>query len=71
MRMICTKSGCADAKLHGNACCKRCGFEQHEAKKREDIPLTLCADGLRRKLIPRKPTSQHGEGGQEMCPKNE
>lgn len=32
--------------------CERCGWNRVEAEMRKTIPLTLCPDGLRRKLIP-------------------
>ena len=32
--------------------CWRCGFNVAEDLRRKQIPLTLCDDGLRRKLIP-------------------
>lgn len=32
--------------------CWRCGFNIMEDARRKQIPLTLCDDGLRRKLIP-------------------
>ena len=35
--------------------CERCGFNVQEDARRKEIPLTLCADGLRRKIIPPKP----------------
>lgn len=35
--------------------CERCGFDEEEAKRRADIPLTMGKDGLQRKLIPKKP----------------
>ena len=35
--------------------CWRCGFNILEDKRRKQIPLTLCSDGLRRKLIEKKP----------------
>lgn len=31
--------------------CENCGFNPVEAKRRKNIPLTLCADGLRRKVV--------------------
>ena len=35
--------------------CERCGFDKQEADRRMKIPLTLCRDGLKRKLIPPSP----------------
>ena len=32
--------------------CKRCGWNVQEDAFRKELPLTLCPDGLRRKLIP-------------------
>ena len=32
--------------------CERCGWNVLEDAFRKDLPLTLCPDGLRRKLIP-------------------
>lgn len=32
--------------------CERCGWNVQEDAFRKDLPLTLCPDGLRRKLIP-------------------
>lgn len=37
--------------------CWRCGFNVLENERRQKIPLTLCEDGLRRKIIPAKPSS--------------
>lgn len=34
--------------------CERCGFSAEEAARRQAVPLTLCGDGLRRKIIRRK-----------------
>lgn len=31
--------------------CENCGFNPQEAERRKNIPLTLCKDGLRRKII--------------------
>ena len=56
----CLRGGCpkwkraVEAGLNFTAC-ERCGFDREEAKRRLDIPLTLCSDGLQRKLIPPKP----------------
>lgn len=33
--------------------CEHCGFDIAENKRRKKIPLVLCKDGLRRKIIPR------------------
>ena len=35
--------------------CERCGFNPVENKRRKQIPLTLCEDGLYRKIIPKRP----------------
>lgn len=32
--------------------CERCGWNVQEDARRKAIPLTLCSDGLRRKIIP-------------------
>ena len=34
--------------------CETCGFNVLEDARRKKIPLTLCEDGLRRKIISRK-----------------
>lgn len=53
----CLRGGCArwrgavSAGLTFTAC-ERCGFDKQEASRRMKIPLTLCPDGLQRKLIP-------------------
>ena len=39
--------------------CERCGFDKDENERRKQIPLTLCPDGLRRKIIPRRPVVQY------------
>ena len=36
--------------------CDRCAWNLEEAYRRAQIPLTVCPDGLRRKLIPPRPT---------------
>lgn len=46
--MICTNPKC---EYEGSACCAKCGFNADEDERRKNIPLTLCEDGLRRKLI--------------------
>lgn len=38
--------------------CERCGWDEEEANRRKKIPLTLCKDGLRRIIIPKKPVSK-------------
>ncbi len=43
----CLRGGCIWSKE-----CERCGFDKKEDARRKAIPLTLCTDGLRRKLIP-------------------
>lgn len=45
----CIKNGCRYA-----VDCERCGFDRAENERRKKIPLTLCKDGLMRKIIPRK-----------------
>lgn len=32
--------------------CECCGWNVQEDARRKEIPLTLCSDGLRRKIIP-------------------
>ena len=56
---VCIKNACLDwqykrehDKAQANALCERCGFSKKEDALRKTIPLTLCADGLKRKLIP-------------------
>jgi len=58
---MCIKNGCEEwygvAKndlRKANAMCVRCGFSKTEDELRKKLPLTLCEDGLRRKLIPPK-----------------
>lgn len=46
----CLRGSCDDIRE-----CSRCGWNEKEATRRKKIPLTLCEDGLRRKIIPRKP----------------
>ncbi len=47
MKYQCTHDACvAEWKF-----CKFCGFEASEAEKRKKIPLTLCEDGLKRKIL--------------------
>ena len=41
--------------------CWRCGFNIMEDARRKQIPLTLCDDGLRRKLIPPRGKTQETE----------
>lgn len=41
--------------------CWRCGFNVAEDLRRKQIPLTLCDDGLRRKLIPPRGNTQETE----------
>lgn len=45
----CIKGGC-----YGVHNCSGCGFDKAEDARRKEIPLTLCEDGLRRKIIHRK-----------------
>ena len=35
--------------------CARCGWNDEEAERRKAMPLTLCEDGLRRKILPPRP----------------
>lgn len=56
---VCIKNSCLDWQYkkdydieQANAMCERCGFSKKEDAMRKAIPLTLCADGLKRKLIP-------------------
>lgn len=54
--------GCLKGSCTISRDCARCGFNEKEDARRKQIPLTLCEDGLRRKIIPRKP---HPEGGND------
>jgi hypothetical protein len=47
--------GCLNITCWDHRGCARCGFNVEEDARRKQIPLTLCEDGLRRKLIPPKP----------------
>ena len=40
--------------------CERCGFDRKEDERRKKLPLTLCEDGLMRKIIPKR------DGGEEV-----
>lgn len=58
---LCTKTSCLDwhykhkdNPLFANTLCERCGFSKKENAFRKSIPLTICDDGLRRKIIPAK-----------------
>lgn len=58
--------GCLNITCWDHRGCARCGFNVDEDSRRKQIPLTLCSDGLRRKLIPPKPagtTEPAKEGG--------
>lgn len=57
--------GCLNITCWDHRGCDRCGFNVEEDARRKQIPLTLCEDGLRRKLIPPKPpvTAPVTEGG--------
>lgn len=57
--------GCMNVTCFDHRGCSRCGFFEEEAARRKMIPLTLCKDGLMRKLIPRKSNAQEiaPEGG--------
>lgn len=46
---ICELGGCDATRKK----CRDCGFESHEAYRRKSIPLTLCEDGLKRKILKR------------------
>lgn len=46
--------GCLNITCWDHRGCARCGFNVDEDARRKQIPLTLCSDGLRRKLIPPK-----------------
>lgn len=55
----CMKGGC----LYWESClesdrecteCDRCGFNFEEDARRKEIPLVMCKDGKRRKIIPAK-----------------
>lgn len=46
---ICEMGGCDTPRKK----CRDCGFESHEAYRRQSIPLTLCEDGLKRKILKR------------------
>ena len=55
--------GCCDAwatakrnNIEFPVYCDRCGFNRGEDERRKQLPLTLCDDGLRRKVIPKLPT---------------
>ena len=43
--------GCLNITCWDHRGCARCGFNVDEDARRKQIPLTLCEDGLRRKLI--------------------
>jgi len=49
----------------GHKECYRCAWNHEEAQRRAQIPLTLCPDGLRRKIIPPKPKYGESEEGPE------
>ena len=35
--------------------CRHCGWDDEEAERRKAMPLALCEDGLRRKILPPRP----------------
>ncbi len=45
----CMLGGCSEGY------CRQCGFNRFEDARRKKIPLTLCEDGLWRKILQRKP----------------
>lgn len=47
--------GCLKGRCDDIQGCSRCGWNEKEDARRKKIPLTLCEDGLRREIIPRKP----------------
>lgn len=47
-------NGCLNVICWDHRGCDRCGFNVDEDARRKQIPLTLCSDGLHRKLIPPK-----------------
>ncbi len=49
----CLAGGCSTIGF-----CSRCGFDDAENERRKELPLVLCRDGLRRKIIPRKDQEQ-------------
>lgn len=49
----CLKDGC-----FWPSGCSHCGFDKAENERRKKLPLVMCHDGLRRKIIPRKNQEQ-------------
>lgn len=52
----CIKHGCEDWENNYISAepypfCEHCGFNKLEAERRKKIPLVLCEDGLRRKIL--------------------
>lgn len=41
--------------------CKYCAWNPAEMARRAKIPLTMCSDGLRRKIIPLRPGQKVGD----------
>jgi hypothetical protein len=73
---LCIHIGCAEWHYRqdrdlaeANAMCERCGFSKKEDAMRKAIPLTLCDDGLKRKLIPpRQRKEEQNDPGRETDP---
>lgn len=55
-RTYCTNPRCDATPSHKN--CGHCGFNRAEAMLRKKIPLTLCEDGLYRKILPQRDGAQ-------------
>lgn len=51
MKFECTNEGGKHCAHWG---CEYCGFNAEEAERRKKLPLVLCPDGLRRKIIKRE-----------------
>lgn len=47
----CTMGGCGTLWYPG--ACKKCGFNKDEAERRRKLPMEVCPDGLRRKILRR------------------
>ena len=52
----CLKGGC-----YWPSGCSSCGFDKNEAERRKQLPLVLCKDGLRRKIISTKTKTEKEE----------
>lgn len=59
---ICEMGGCDSPRKK----CANCGFESHEAYRRSMIPLTLCEDGLKRKIL-RREDDEGTEATSTLC----